>query len=58
MKLQNYVAVMITTLWGVSIIAEIVLTQYQTPVPIHGLMGLVAGYFYKTTMERKDDKRA
>jgi len=48
---RDYVAFAITTAWVVSILAEIWVEGYGTPLAIHGLMGLVAGYFYKRYRE-------
>lgn len=49
--------------WLVSVIADILIPEYQTPIAIHGLMGTVVGSIYadarieaaRNKFKRKDD---
>ena len=47
-----FVSVIITLLYSASVVAEIVNPVYHTPPYLHGIMGIVAGYFFKRGIEK------
>lgn len=44
--LRVVVALAVTTIWVISIIADILIANYTTSVLLYGLMGGVAGYLF------------
>lgn len=44
--LQILIAVLVTTVWAMSILAEIIIPAYTVSVLIHGIMGAVVGYLF------------
>lgn len=45
-SLQTAVAVVVSIIWAVSIVAEIVIPAYTVSVLVHGIMGAVVGYLF------------
>lgn len=45
-KLQTAIALAVTLIWIVSIVAEIIVPTYTVSVLIHGIMGAVVGYLF------------
>lgn len=45
-NLQILVGVLVTVVWAVSIVAEILVPAYTVSVLIHGIMGAVVGYLF------------
>ena len=43
----KWISGVITAVWAISVIAELINPTYQTSPLIHGLMGVVAAYFFK-----------
>ena len=41
------ITVIVTFAWAVSLVFDIIITGYNTPVAVHAVMGLVAGYFFE-----------
>lgn len=46
-RLKLTIALLITGVWALSIIAGIVIDDYQTSIALHGIMGAIVGYLYK-----------
>lgn len=44
---RSYMSIVVTTLWGISILFDIAISSYSTPVAVHAVMGLVAGFFFE-----------
>lgn len=44
------ITVVVTTAWATSLVFDIAVAGYDTPVAVHGVMGLVAGYFFEGTL--------
>lgn len=44
---STIVLVAVTFVYVVSVLADIASAEYQTPIAIHTIMGLVAGFFFK-----------
>lgn len=53
---RGFITVIVTTAWVISVILDIALDTYETPVPVHGVMGVVAGYFFETSLFNKKEK--
>lgn len=45
-NLRTTIAVVVTIVWVVSIVAEIIIPTYTVSVLIHGIMGAVVGYLF------------
>lgn len=45
-KLQIVIAIAVTLVWIVSIVAEIIIPTYTVSVLVHGIMGAVVGYLF------------
>lgn len=43
---RRIIAVAVTTTWIAAVGADILITTYDVPVLIHGIMGAVAGYLF------------
>lgn len=50
------ITVVVTFAWVVSVILDIALDTYETPVALHGVMGMVVGYFFEGSIFNKDKK--
>lgn len=48
------ITVTVTFAWVVSVILDIALDTYETPVALHGVMGMVVGYFFEGTIFNKE----
>jgi len=47
------ITVTVTFAWLVSVILDIALDTYETPVALHGVMGMVVGYFFEGSLFNK-----
>jgi hypothetical protein len=45
-KTQTTIAVFITVIWAITVIAEIFVSGYSVSIAIHGIMGSVVGYLF------------
>jgi uncharacterized membrane protein YdbT with pleckstrin-like domain len=45
-KLQTAIALAVTLVWIISIVAEIIIPAYTVSVLVHGIMGAVVGYLF------------
>lgn len=43
---KNFLLAAVTIIWVISMVISLVNTGYQTPAPVHGLMGIVVGFFF------------
>ena len=50
------ITVVVSMAWAISVILDVALDTYETPVPVHGVMGLVVGYFFEGSVFGKKDK--
>lgn len=50
------ITVTVTFAWLVSVILDIALDTYETPVALHGVMGMVVGYFFEGSIFNKKNK--
>lgn len=44
--LRVLVGILVTVMWVISIVAEIIITGYTVGVLVHGIMGAVVGYLF------------
>lgn len=44
---RGLITVIVTCAWAISVVLDVVLLQYETPVAVHAVMGLVVGYFFE-----------
>ena len=47
------ITVVVTFAWGISVVLDIALDTYQTPTALHGVMGMVVGYFFEGSFLKK-----
>lgn len=45
-NIQLWIAVFITIIWAVSVIATIAVPSYETSIWVHGIMGGISGYLF------------
>lgn len=45
-RLQRTIALLVTTVWTISVLSDILLVNYSTPLVLYGIMGAVAGYLF------------
>ena len=59
-EIANWERAMITVVvsfaWVVSVILDVALTTYETPIALHGVMGMVVGYFFEGSLLKKSIK--
>lgn len=48
---RGVITIVVTFAWVLSVILDIVLQTYETPVPVHAVMGLVVGYFFEGSLK-------
>jgi len=48
------ITVVVTFAWVVSVILDIILNSYETPVALHGVMGMVVGYFFEGSILKRN----
>ena len=46
-KASNLIMILVALMWAVSVIADVLLETYETPVYIHLIMGGIVGFFFK-----------
>ena len=47
----SFILLIVACAWALSVIFDIASPTYETPIAIHGLMGLIVGFFYKNKNE-------
>jgi protein-S-isoprenylcysteine O-methyltransferase Ste14 len=52
---RSFVVIFVTMGWAISLVFDIAVAGYDTPVAVHGVMGIVVGYFFEGTLKRKKD---
>lgn len=50
------ITVVVTFAWVISVILDMALDTYETPVALHGVMGMVVGYFFEGSFFNKIKK--
>lgn len=43
---KNLVLLVVTILWGISMVVSVVNPNYNVPIEVHALMGGIVGYFF------------
>jgi len=46
---SDMVLVVVTIIWALSMIIDIASPVWETPVAVHGIMGIIVGFFYRST---------
>lgn len=46
---SDMVLIVVTVIWAISMIIDIASPTWETPVAVHGLMGAIVGFFYRST---------
>lgn len=50
------ITVVVSSAWVISVILDVALSTYETPVALHGVMGMVVGYFFEGSIFNRDKK--
>lgn len=51
-KNSDTVLLVVTAIWALSMIIDIISPQYETSPLVHGLMGAIVGFFYRPTQQQ------
>ena len=51
---RSMITVFVTIAWVISMLLDIALDTYETPVAVHGVMGMVVGYFFEGSLFNKN----
>lgn len=43
---KNLLILCVTVVWVISMIVSVVNPNYQVPIPVHGIMGAIVGFFF------------
>lgn len=43
---KNILLLSVTVIWVISMLVSLVNAAYQVPVPVHGIMGIIVGFFF------------
>lgn len=43
---KNFILIVVTCIWGISMIVSVVNPSYSVPYPVHALMGAIVGFFF------------
>lgn len=43
---KNLLLLSVTIIWVISMLVSLINPQYQVPVPVHGIMGIIVGFFF------------
>lgn len=52
----SVVLLVVTAVWAVSMLVDIISPNYETSPLVHGLMGAIVGYFYRPKINDKSPK--
>lgn len=52
---SGMVLVVVTLVWAMSVIVDILSPQYETSPLLHGLMGAIVGFYYKNNIPKYDN---
>lgn len=50
---NSIVLLIVTLIWALSMVVDIISPQYETSPLVHGLMGAIVGFFYKPFQREK-----
>ena len=53
---RSMVTVVVTFAWVISVVLDVALDTYETPVALHGVMGMVVGYFFEGGVLNRNKK--
>lgn len=43
---KNFLVLVVTTVWAIGMIVGLVNPSYQVPLPTHGILGVIVGFFF------------
>lgn len=44
---RGLITIVVTIAWAISVVFDVIIAGYNTPVAVHAVMGLVVGYFFE-----------
>lgn len=53
---KNLLILAVTIVWVISMLVSIAMPSYQVPIPVHGIMGAIVGYFFYNKKSDKDKR--
>lgn len=51
---NSIVLMIVTVIWALSMLVDIISPEYETSPLVHGLMGAIVGFFYKPFSRQQD----
>lgn len=45
---SDMILLVVTVIWALSMVIDIASPEWETPVAVHGLMGAIVGFFYRS----------
>lgn len=46
---RQLLGILVTLVWTVVVIADVLMADFSASIAVHGIMGLIAGYFYSSS---------
>lgn len=53
---SSFILIIVSIVWAISVIVDMISPAYETSPLIHGLMGAIVGYYYKNKYEMSNNK--
>lgn len=53
---KNILLLSVTTIWVISMLVSVVNPAYQVPLPVHGLLGAIVGFFFYRPKDKEGGK--
>ena len=53
---RNLIILMVTLAWTASVVASLLNPTIQVPLPVHGVMGVIVGFFFHKASKNGGDK--
>ena len=50
---KNFLLVVVTLVWAISMLVDIVSPEYEVPIAVHGLLGAIVGFFFYRGGDKK-----
>ncbi len=50
---EKFIALLVSLIWAISVIVDMLNPVYDTPIALHGLMGAIVGFYYKRIFDKK-----
>lgn len=54
---KNLLLLAVTIIWVLSMLVSLVNPAYQVPIPVHGIMGIIVGFFFYNPNQRGGNQK-